>query len=88
MEYYVEVADAAQRRHAGRGDAYAPLTFHVAARQASQAPPVERAPVYKSPWFWIGIGLGVAAATTGVVVLATSSQTATLPVKIQIEGTP
>ena len=88
VEYYVEVADAAQRRLAGRGDPYNPLTFRVPPRKSSSAPVVEETPLYKSPWLWIGIGLGAAAATTGIVVLATSNQTATLPVKIQIDGTP
>ena len=88
VEYYVEVADAAQRRLAGRGDSYNPLTFRVPARKSSSGPVVEETPLSRSPWLWIGIGLGVAAATTGIVVLATSHQTATLPVKIQIDGTP
>lgn len=88
VEYYVEVADAAQRRLAGRGDPYNPLAFRVPAKKAVDGPVVEETPIYKSPWLWIGIGLGVAAATTGVVLLATSNQTATLPVKIQIDGTP
>jgi tetratricopeptide (TPR) repeat protein len=88
VEYYVEVADAAQRRLAGRGDPYNPLAFRVPARKVTAEPVVESTPLYKSPWLWIGIGLGAAAITTGVVVLATSNQTATLPVKIQIEGAP
>lgn len=88
VEYYVEVADAAQRRLAGRGDAYNPLRFRVLAKQVSEGPVAEAVPVYKSPWLWVGIGLGVAAITTGAIVLATSNQTATLPVRIQIEGTP
>lgn len=88
VEYYVEVADAAQRRLAGRGDPYNPLAFRVPARKSSSGPVVEQVPLYKSPWLWIGIGLGAAAITTGAVVLATSNQTATLPVKIQIAGTP
>lgn len=88
VEYYVEVADAAQRRLAGRGDAYNPLRFRVLAKKIDAAAVSEAVPVYKSPWLWIGIGLGVAAITTGAVVLATSNQTATLPVRIQIEGTP
>lgn len=88
VEYYVEVADAAQRRLAGRGDAYNPLRFRVLAKKLDAAAVSEAVPVYKSPWLWIGIGLGVAAITTGAVVLATSNQTATLPVRIQIEGTP
>ncbi|PZR13857.1 MAG: hypothetical protein DI536_11020 [Archangium gephyra] len=88
VEYYVEVADAAQRRLAGRGDAYNPLRFRVLARKVSEGPVAEAVPAYKSPWLWLGIGLGVAAITTGAVVLATSNQTATLPVRIQIEGQP
>lgn len=88
VEYYVEVADAAQRRLAGRGDAYNPLRFRVLAKKIDAAAVSEAVPVYKSPWLWVGIGLGVAAITTGAVVLATSNQTATLPVRIQIEGTP
>lgn len=88
VEYYVEVADAAQRRLAGRGDPYNPLAFRVPARKTTSAPVVEATPIYQSPWLWIGIGLGAAAVTTGIVVLATSNQTATLPVKIQIQGTP
>ncbi len=88
VEYYVEVADAAQRRLAGRGDPYNPLTFRVSAKKVGTGPVVEATPLYKSPWLWIGIGLGAAAVTTGVVVLATSNQTATLPVKIHLEGQP
>ncbi|MGV3621568.1 MAG: tetratricopeptide repeat protein [Archangium sp.] len=88
VEYYVEVADAAQRRLAGRGDAYNPLRFRVLAKKTSEGPVAEAVPAYKSPWLWLGIGLGVAAITTGAVVLATSNQTATLPVRIQIEGQP
>jgi tetratricopeptide (TPR) repeat protein len=88
VEYYVEVADAAQRRLAGRGDRYQPLTFRIAAKKqvgVAQAAPV---PLYKSPWLWVGIGVAAAAAATGVLLYATSNQTATLPVKIQIEGQP
>lgn len=88
VEYYVEVADAAQRRLAGRGDPYNPLTFRVSAKKTAAGPVVEPTPLYKSPWLWLGVGLGAAAATTGIVLLATSNQTATLPVKIQIEGQP
>lgn len=88
VEYYVEVADAAQRRLAGRGDQYNPLTFRVAAKKAAVGGGTEPTPVYKSPWLWIAIGVGVAGATTGIVFAATSNQTATVPVKIQIEGMP
>jgi tetratricopeptide (TPR) repeat protein len=92
MEYYVEVADAAQRRLAGRGDAFNPLSFRVLAPAVAAAPPqaprVEARPWYANPWLWVGIGVGAAATTTGVVLLATSRQSATLPITIQIEGTP
>jgi tetratricopeptide (TPR) repeat protein len=87
VEYYVEVADAAQRRLAGRGDAYTPLSFKVAARQLAAAV-IEAHPWYKNPWVWVGVGVGAAAIATGAVVLATSQQTATLPIKIQIDGMP
>ena len=88
LEYYVEVADAAQRRLAGKGDAFNPLSFRVVAKQAEAPPVAESRPWYKNPWVWVGIGAGAAAITTGVVLIATSQQSATLPVKIQIEGTP
>jgi tetratricopeptide (TPR) repeat protein len=88
VEYYVEVADAAQRRLAGRGDQYNPLTFRVAAKKTAVGGANEPTPVYKSPWLWVLIGVGVAGATTGIVFAATSTQTATVPVKIQIEGQP
>lgn len=88
VEYFVEVADAAQRRLAGKGDPYNALTFRVAAKQAALEPVAEPTPIYKSPWLWIGLGVVAAGAVTGIVVAATSNQTGTLPVKIQIEGTP
>jgi len=88
MDYYVEVTDAAQRRLAGKGDSYNPLTFRVAARTKDTGPVAGATPWYQNPWVWVGVGLGVAAATTGVVLIATQTQTGTLPIKIQIDGTP
>ncbi|HEY0882211.1 MAG TPA: hypothetical protein VGD87_11800 [Archangium sp.] len=88
VEYFVEVADAAQRRLAGRGDSYNPLSFRVAAKAATEGPVAEPTPLYKSPWLWIGIGVVAAGAVTAGVLVATGNQTGTLPVKIQIEGTP
>jgi hypothetical protein len=88
MEYYVEVADAAQRRLAGRGDAFNPLTFRVAAKAGAAQPVAEARPWYKNPWLWVGVGAGAAAITTGVVLIATSQPSATLPIQIQIEGAP
>lgn len=87
-EYYVEVADAAQRRLAGKGDAFNPLVFQVAAKAGAPPPVTESRPWYKNPWIWVGIGAGAAAITTGVVLIATSQQSATLPIQIQIEGMP
>jgi len=88
VEYFVEVADAAQRRLAGRGDSYNPLSFRVAAKAATEGPVAEPTPFYKSPWLWIGVGVVAAGAVTAGVLVATGNQTGTLPVKIQIEGTP
>jgi tetratricopeptide (TPR) repeat protein len=87
VEYYVEVADAAQRRLAGKGDPFNPLAFTVAAKVVT-ATVVESKPWYTNPWVWIGVGVGAAAITTGVVLVATTQQTATLPIKIQIDGMP
>ncbi|GEM_PF-646598 len=86
LEYYVEVADAAQRRLAGRGDAFNPLSFRINPRISEAPPPELSSPWYKNPWVWIGIGVGVAGVTTGVVVFATQKQTGSLPITITIEG--
>lgn len=87
LEYYVEVADAAQRRLAGRGDAYSPLTLQILAKVNEGPGPVEPStPWYKNPWVWVGVGVGVAAVTTTAVVLGTQRQSGTLPITITIEG--
>ena len=88
LEYYLEVFDAAQRRLAGRGDVYSPLSFKVLPKgQAATAAAADR-PWYKNPWVWVGVGVGAAAIATGAVVLATQKQTGTLPITIRIEGQP
>lgn len=87
LEYYVEVADAAQRRLAGRGDPFTPLSFKVAAKAAPEEAEKPKA-WYQNPWVWVGIGAGVAAVSTGAVILATQRPTGTLPITIQIEGMP
>lgn len=89
IEWYVEVADAAQRRLAGKGDAFSPMSFKVLPRgvEPGTGRP-EAIPVYKSPWFWIGIGAGVAAVTTGVVLLATQKQYGTMTFTVPIAETP
>jgi tetratricopeptide (TPR) repeat protein len=87
LEYYVEVADAAQRRLAGRGDPFTPLTFRVLAKVVVEDAEKPKA-WYQNPWVWVGIGAGAAAVTTGAVILATQRPTGTLPITIQIEGMP
>jgi tetratricopeptide (TPR) repeat protein len=87
LEYYVEVADAAQRRLAGRGDLFTPLTFRVLAKVVVEDAEKPKA-WYQNPWVWVGIGAGAAAVTTGAVILATQRPTGTLPITIQIEGMP
>jgi tetratricopeptide (TPR) repeat protein len=87
FEYYVEVADAAQRRLAGRGDPFTPLAFRVAPKVVAEDPDKPK-PWYQNPWVWVGIGAGAAAVTTGAIILATQKPTGTLPITIQIEGMP
>jgi tetratricopeptide (TPR) repeat protein len=91
VEYYLEVADAAQRRLAGKGDAFNPSSFKVKAHeQVAAAPPTTEAPSawYKSPWLWVGLGVAVAAGVTTGVVLTTQNQTGTLPITVRIQGQP
>lgn len=86
VEYYVEVADAAQRRLAGRGDAFNPLTFGVAGTEGP-APGVETdRPWYKNPWIWVGVGVVAAGATAGIVVLASDRPTGPVTINITVEG--
>ncbi len=85
LEYYVEVADAAQRRLAGRGDAYNPLVVSVASRPAEATVQQQERRWYEIPWVWVGVGVGVAAITTTAVVLATQKQTATVQVDVMVK---
>lgn len=85
LEYYVEVADAAQRRLAGRGDAYNPLVLSVVARAAAPTVVAQERHWYEIPWVWVGVGVGVAAITTTAVVLATQKQTATVQVDVMVK---
>jgi hypothetical protein len=85
LEYFVEVADAAQRRLAGRGDAYNPLVVSVVARAAEPAVAAQERHWYQIPWVWVGVGVGVAAITTTAVVLATQKQTATVQVDVMVK---
>jgi len=85
VEYYLEVADAAQRRLAGQGDAFAPLTLRVQPKPSAPTPPVSvtRDAWYSNPWV-LGIGGAVAVgAAVGVVLVATSRQTGTVTITIR-----
>jgi tetratricopeptide (TPR) repeat protein len=83
VEYYFEVADAAQRRLAGRGDAFNPLVFQVAPEPGTVATPGER-PWYKSPWLWVAVGAVAVAGTAGAVVYATSEERGRVPITIRV----
>ncbi|WNG16147.1 hypothetical protein [Cystobacter fuscus] len=84
VEYYFEVADAAQRRLAGRGDAFNPLVFQVAPTPGAVATPGAR-PWYKSPWLWVAVGAVVVAGTAGAVVYATSEERGSVPIIVRVE---
>ncbi len=88
MDYYLEVADAASRRLAGRGDALSPLTFRVVPRPAGGEAAVAASPWYSNPWIWAGIGVVAAGAVAGAVVVATGQQTGSLPVTVKVEAAP
>ena len=85
VEYYVEVADAARRRLAGRGDAYTPLRFSVRPPGLAGPAAEEEGRWYTNPWVWVGLGVGVAAAGAGAVFILSQQQTgtATLTVRVQ-----
>ena len=85
VEYYFEVADAAQRRLAGRGDAFNPLVFQVAPEPGAVAQVGER-PWYKSPWLWVTVGAVAVAGTAGAVVLATSNERGHLPITVRVNN--
>jgi len=81
VEYYVEVSDAAERRLAGKGDAYNPLSFRVTPAETAE---VDDSPWYKSPWVWVVGGAVAAGAAVGIVAAATSKQTGSLPIRITV----
>jgi hypothetical protein len=83
VEYYFEVADAAQRRLAGRGDAFNPLIFQVAPEQEAVATVSER-PWYKSPWLWVAVGAVAVAGTAGAVVYATSEERGRVNITVRV----
>jgi tetratricopeptide (TPR) repeat protein len=85
VEYYVEVADAARRRLAGRGDAFTPLRFSVRPPGVAGPSSEDEGRWYANPWVWVGMGAGVAAAGAGAAFLLSQQQTgtATLTVRVQ-----
>lgn len=86
VEYYFEVADAAQRRLAGRGDPFHPLVFQVAPLEGAAASEDDGRPWYKSPWFWAGVG-AVAVGGTAAAVLATSSEErGRVPINVRVNA--
>jgi tetratricopeptide (TPR) repeat protein len=85
VEYYFEVADAAQRRLAGRGDSFHPLVFQVMPQHtAGQSAESASRPWYKSPWLWVGVGAVVVGGTAAGVAIATSEQHGRVPVTIRV----
>jgi tetratricopeptide (TPR) repeat protein len=85
VEYYFEVADAAQRRLAGRGDPFNPLIFQVAPHKVANQPTASSGRAwYKSPWFWVAVGAAAVGGTAAGVALASSEERGRVPVTIRV----
>jgi hypothetical protein len=85
VEYYFEVADAAQRRLAGRGDSFNPLVFQVLPQQQAGQPAASTGrPWYKSPWLWVAVGAVAVGGTAAGVAIATSEERGRVPVTIRV----
>jgi tetratricopeptide (TPR) repeat protein len=85
VEYYFEVADAAQRRLAGKGDSFNPLVFQVLPQQVAGQPAASTGrPWYKSPWLWVAVGAVAVGGTAAGVALATSEERGRVPVTIRV----
>jgi tetratricopeptide (TPR) repeat protein len=84
VEYYFEVADAAQRRLAGRGDAFNPLVFQVAPEHGALSASAHERPWFKSPWLWVAVGAVAVAGTAGAVVYATSEQRGRVNITVRV----
>lgn len=82
VEYYLEVADAAQRRLAGKGDAYNPLRFTVKGSEEIVKRDEERH-WYQNPWVWVGAGALVAAAGAGTYFLLNQRQTGSITITVR-----
>ncbi|MCE9672916.1 hypothetical protein LY474_34430 [Myxococcus stipitatus] len=88
VEYYFEVADAAQRRLAGRGDSFQPLMFQVLPLQQAAVADAEGSsgrPWYKSPWLWVAVGAVAIGGTAGVVALSSSEDRGRVPITIRVD---
>jgi tetratricopeptide (TPR) repeat protein len=90
VEYYFEVADAAQRRLAGRGDPFNPLIFQVAPLKAANAGTTASAsrPWYKSPLLWVAVGAVAIGGTAAGVALASSEDRGRVPITIRVNPSP
>lgn len=89
VEYYLEVADAAQRRLAGRGDAYSPQRFSVVAKDDDFTGGGQGEDAwYKNPLIWVGVGVLVVGAGAGIYVLANQRQTGEIQASWSFEPTP
>ncbi|MDY7229921.1 hypothetical protein [Hyalangium rubrum] len=86
VEYYFEVADAAQRRLAGRGDSFHPLVFQVASHKAAgqSATAGNGRAWYKSPWLWVAVGAVVVGGTATAVALSSSEERGRVPITIRV----
>jgi tetratricopeptide (TPR) repeat protein len=85
VEYYFEVADAAQRRLAGKGDSFNPLVFQVLPQPAVGQPAASTGrPWYKSPWLWVAVGAVAVGGTAAGVAIATSEERGRVPVTIRV----
>lgn len=85
LEYYIEVADLGQRRLAGKGDAFNPLTLHVPAASTETVAKADEGAWYKNPWVWVVGGAVAASATAGVILVATSQRTGTITITIRTQ---
>lgn len=83
VEYYFEVADAAQRRLAGKGDAFSPLSFKVMGQPGRTAASTESDAWYSKPWVWAIAGAVAVGTGVGIYFIATQHPTGTVTIRIQ-----
>lgn len=83
VEYYVEVADAAQRRLAGRGDALQPLVLNVLPRGGTQE--VAATPFFQTPWPYVIGGVVVAGVVAGIALANQQPQTGVVRIGVVVQ---